>query len=428
MIRTIARVIRSEGAGSAARRARERMAETWRIRGMLARGASGKPHPANLLNVSAAGPFARLGGLPAQLMARLEEERRLRDVAFLYPGILETGARAHRMPGFTAGNTFFDRNFEHAVGQALMATGAAAIHIEGTAGFPIGSILRLADRGLGILVSLHDFSTFCARPHLVEEPSGVFCNYSTDPDRCRRCLQQERASEPDEQPERRRLSRELLQRARAVIFPSAFLYRQHQSLFALPDLAAAVIEPAVKGETAKRKDGANRLRVAYAGSVKPHKGARLMLEIIAALKDAPIDWHIFGGGDEELLHALRRLPNTSVHGYYRGGSLPRLLAHHGIDLAILPSIWPETYCFTLSECWLAGVPAVAFDHGAIAERIARDDGGWLAPLSAGAPGIVSIIRRWREGELTTTVPAITRMPADAAREHLAIYRSLSLID
>ena len=42
---------------------------------------------------------------------------------------------------------------------------------------------------------------------------------------------------------------------------------------------------------------------------------------------------------------------------------------HQPDLAFLPSIWPETWCFTLSEAWAAGLYAVVFDLGAQAERM-----------------------------------------------------------
>ncbi|MBV8358328.1 MAG: hypothetical protein JO189_10385 [Deltaproteobacteria bacterium] len=41
------------------------------------------------------------------------------------------------------------------------------------------------------------------------------------------------------------------------------------------------------------------------------------------------------------------------------------------------SIWPETYCHTLTEIWACGLPVVAFKLGAMAERIAKYGGGWL---------------------------------------------------
>ena len=431
MIRTIGRVARSEGIGSAARRARERIGEAMRIRMMLARGAGARAQRSRVLNISAPGPFARLGGLPTQLIARLDEERALRDVAWLYPGIIEFAAHAHRAPQFTSGDALFDAGFERSVAYALSVTGATVIHIEGTAGLPIGSILQMAKSGIDVVLGVHDFSLFCARPHLVEEPIGVFCDYCVEPDRCHRCLGETSNAGPNDQAQRRATARQLLASARAVVFPSTFLRDKHQELFALPDLVARVIEPAVPGESIARtvpRARGQRPRIAYAGSLKRHKGAHLLPEIITAFADDDVDWHIFGGGDENFLRSVRHLPHTTVHGYYRGGTLPSLLGKHQIDLGLLLSIWPETWCFTLSECWAAGVPAVGFAHGAIAERIMRDGGGWLAPLNEGAAGIVNIVRQWLQGELTTDIPAVTRTPRDAGIDHVALYRSLNLLD
>ena len=56
---------------------------------------------------------------------------------------------------------------------------------------------------------------------------------------------------------------------------------------------------------------------------------------------------------------MRRLPNVNVHGYYRAGALPSLLARYGIGLIVLPSIVPETFSLVLSEARLAGVAVVS---------------------------------------------------------------------
>ena len=48
-------------------------------------------------------------------------------------------------------------------------------------------------------------------------------------------------------------------------------------------------------------------------------------------------------------------------------------------MAFLPSIWPETYCYTLSVAALANLFPVVFDLGAQAERI--QEWGWGLCLS-----------------------------------------------
>ena len=48
-------------------------------------------------------------------------------------------------------------------------------------------------------------------------------------------------------------------------------------------------------------------------------------------------------------------------------------------LGAIFSIWGETYCHSLTELWACGLPVLAFDMGAIGERIRAAGGGWLLP-------------------------------------------------
>ena len=373
MIRTIASVARGEGLASVARRGGERIGEAWQRQLQIVRGIFARPERVAILNVLATSPSSRLGGLQIQLQSRLREEGKLREVALLHPGVLEVATRAWRSSAFAL-------PLGHAIANATSRTAARAIVLEGTEGVPIDQILRIDD----VIVAIHDLS-------LIRSP----------------------------------LAQEFLRHARAVIFPSAFLRDRYREQFELSDRVVHIIEPGIE-VTMIERTARRRTRIAFAGNVRAHKGGMLLPAIIEAVPGA--EWHIFGGGDENLLRTLRRLPNTIVHGYFRAGSLPALLTRHEIGLALLTSIVPESYSLALSECWQAGVPVVAFDHGAHAERIRRDGGGWLVPLDAGADGIAGIVRRWLSDDLTTTIPVITKTPRDAAEAHVSLYRSLGLLD
>ncbi len=202
----------------------------------------------------------------------------------------------------------------------------------------------------------------------------------------------------------------ILRGARVVVFPSQFLLSQYRGHLPLPE--AEVIEPGCIGADAR--DG-ERTTFAYAGSVKRHKGGHLLPDIIRMTGGT---WHIFGGGDLDLLLPLRRMPNVRVHGYYTNGSLSALLSRHRVRTVVLPSIVPESFSLALSECWLGGASVVAFDHGAIAERVRNHGGGWLAPFEEGAEGLAALLRERRETAIPLHVPAA----ADAAREYVAMYR------
>jgi hypothetical protein len=413
MIRAIGSVIRGEGIASAARRTRERIGEAAHGAALRVRGVFASNTEAAILNVAAAGTSLRLGGLQAQLMARLDAEREFRSVALVSPGVLDLSQPARHTRRVSA-------RIEAAIRDAIAITGARTIHFEGMHGVPFVEGLRRIDDGFDVIISVHDFSLFCARPHLIEEPVGTFCFYSRDLDRCHRCLTQTWQVSNNEQRDRRSMARQLLSAARRVVFPSQFLLDVHRELFSLPDLAGVVIEPGVSVADGDVRASGPARAIAYAGSAKRHKGAHLMAELSRRTGTA---LHIFGGGDEDLLRELRGLPNVAVHGYYRGGELPSLLRGHGVGLVVVPSIWPEAHCLVISEAWLAGAAVVAFDLGAQAERIHAHGGGWLAPIESGVEGLAAIVDQWRAGSITATPPRDISSPSDAARAHLDLYRT-----
>jgi glycosyltransferase involved in cell wall biosynthesis len=423
VIRAIRNVIRGEGVGSAIRRTQERIEEAAQGAALRIRAAFAGNAESPILNVAADGTSLRLGGLQAQLIGRLDCERALRSVALVSPGVLDVSRTSRHTRRVSP-------RIETAIRDAIAITGARTIHFEGMHGVPFGEVLRLIDDGFELIVSVHDFSLFCARPHLIEEPAGTFCFYSQDLDRCHRCLSQTWQVPQNAQRDRRELAREILIAAKRVLFPSQFLFDQHRELFALPELAGVVIEPGSAGVspaalaqiTSGRDARVPGRAIAYAGSVKRHKGAHVLAEL-AQRSGAAL--HIFGGGDEDLLRDLRRLPNVIVHGYYRGGELPLLLRRHGVRLVIVPSIWPEAHCLVISEAWLAGASVAAFDLGAPAERIRAHGGGWLAPLESGADGLLAIVNQWLAGTITAAPPRDIATPLDAARAHIELYRTIA---
>jgi glycosyltransferase involved in cell wall biosynthesis len=280
-----------------------------------------------------------------------------------------------------------DEAFERALRSAVGILGATALHVEGLAGLPPRSLLRFQD--LDLTLALHDFAAFCARPHLLERPQLRFCWYSRDLDRCGRCLRQDWPVEDAYQAERRAASAELLAGA-SLIFPSDFLRRTYSELFpGLPPERQRIVPPAGGISSLPPREPGPVRHVALVGGVQAHKGA-LVFEEVARRVD--LRWTVYGGGDPELLARLRRLPRVRMRGYYRSGTLPQLLRRDGVDLALLLSIVPESYSLVLDECAAAGVPVLAFDLGAVGERLPRQDIGRLVSLEDGAEGIIRALR------------------------------------
>jgi glycosyltransferase involved in cell wall biosynthesis len=78
----------------------------------------------------------------------------------------------------------------------------------------------------------------------------------------------------------------------------------------------------------------------------------------------------------------RLLATGTVHitGQYQEHEISMLIRQQRAGLAWLPSIWPETWCYTLTQAWQAGLNVLAFDIGTPAERIRRSGRGWIVPL------------------------------------------------
>lgn len=395
------RVLVSEGLLAVRDRTLDRLAEARRRRSFSPAGPGWRPAlPVALLNLSATPPAPRLGGLQAHLLRRLNVAHA--DVALLYPEAagwrLEVQGRSMTFPGAPPSPIALeDRAFEEAVRSAAGVLGAGAVHVEGLAGLPLGSLLRLRREGLDLRIALHDFAAFCARPHLLERPEHRFCWYSRDLVRCGRCLRQDWPVEDAYQAERRAVAAELLADASELIFPSEFLRRAYAELFpGLPPERQRIVPPAGAISPPRPRDPRPVRHVALVGGVQAHKGALVFEEVVRRMAGEEVRWTAYGGGDPELALRLRRLPRVRIRGYYRSGTLARLLRRDGVDLALLLSIVPETYSLSLDECAAAGVPVVAFDLGAVAERLPRL-GGRLVPLEAGAEGIVAAIREVRMG-------------------------------
>jgi len=244
-------------------------------------------------------------------------------------------------------------------------------------------------------VTMHDYAFFCPRIDLIDE-TGRYCG-EPEIDVCERCIALN-SPHPDLRDAYRdrgssiaawlRMHRGLLAGARRVFAPSrdaASRVTQHFPGIACmpkshpePERRVAIRRPASSGVA----------RVAVIGAIGMNKGSELMLACArdALKRDLPIQFRLFGCAADEA--ALRRLPNVQVTGEYRREDLPRLAAENPCDLALFPGIWPETYCYALSDAYALGLYPIALDLGAVAERITAAKVGRLLP-AASTPGEIN---------------------------------------
>jgi glycosyltransferase involved in cell wall biosynthesis len=105
----------------------------------------------------------------------------------------------------------------------------------------------------------------------------------------------------------------------------------------------------------------------------------------AAERGLPLEFVVVGHTiDDRRLMATERV---FVTGEFAPEEAIPLIRAQRATLALLPSIFPETWCLSLGEAWRAGLRVAAFDIGAQAERIRHTGRGFLIPLGLSPPAI-----------------------------------------
>lgn len=172
------------------------------------------------------------------------------------------------------------------------------------------------------------------------------------------------------------------------------------------------------------------LNIAFIGGLSPAKGSQLVYDIVKQEKDN-VNWYIFGIIDDEKLRNLKQ-ENLIKTGKYEREEINWLIKRFNIDIICILSIWPETFCYTLSEALLMQIPVIVTDIGAIGERVKREDLGWVLPCNASAKDFIEIMQKLcndnkEYNRVKDNIKEIKlRSLDDMTRDYIGIYNSLSI--
>jgi GT2 family glycosyltransferase/glycosyltransferase involved in cell wall biosynthesis len=282
--------------------------------------------------------------------------------------------------------------------EALMQLGIEHVHVHHLGDFSAGGPTWLGDLcaelGVSYDVTAHDYASICPRLHL-ERADGRYCG---EPDEagCTRCLGENGTRFGDTDIESWRAEwREFLARSRAVICPTEDVHRRLAARW--PDLRYRVrphpepgrirfvAEPSRRASVglsaARDEASAVRLRVLIPGAINEQKGFGLLLDCArdARKRALPLEFWIVGysrddvRAEREGIIVTGRFASSEADDAIRG-------ARGDQCVAFLPSLTPETWSFMLSSVLRVGVHPVAFDLGALAERIRVAGRGTLLPF------------------------------------------------
>ena len=250
------------------------------------------------------------------------------------------------------------------------------------------AVAELVDAlGVPYEAHVHDYAWVCPRVTLTRPggAAGADDRYCGEPaaSGCRSCLAAHGSllDEPIGLRALRARSAALLGGARRVVVPSADAAARLRRYF--PRLRPEVVPPeddaALPAPAAAPRAAEGRVLVCVVGAIGPAKGVGVLAACArdAARRNLPLGFVVVGSTTEDA--ALLATGRVFVTGPFRAEEAEALIRAQRAQLALLPSVWPETWCFALTDAWRAGLDVVAFDLGAPAERMRRTGRGLLLP-------------------------------------------------
>jgi GT2 family glycosyltransferase len=294
---------------------------------------------------------------------------------------------------------------------AIEAGGVALqIHVNSRLTFQSEFLEALLSGARPYTVMLHDFQWYCPRVHLMDQ-SNSYCNEPT-PSICQLCVSggvehnfaDHAALIENDLEAWLGFNARILRRATKLLAPSEDTARRYRKRFDLPNIIVSPHpEPRLNGATpvlARPGGPRGSLRIAVVGAIGRVKGFDVLVRMAerAARDRMPFFLTVIGyTADDE---RLKRYQNVDVTGRYKPSELKAKLDELDPDFVFLPSIWPETYSYVLSEIWEAGYPVVAFDIGAPADRIKTMGGGALIPFTRDSRTILDALLAARDSLAT----------------------------
>lgn len=225
------------------------------------------------------------------------------------------------------------------------------------------------------IITLHDLYMICPSINMIYK--DIYCKFDKEKD-CLKCLKMRYGVNNDILSTWQDTCYLVLKKFDKIIVPSNNTKEVFNNTYSNLDIE--VVEHGVNlgnipTNKLVHKNTDKIFNIAFVGAMAIHKGSNILKDLISLNTSNSIKIHLFGKTFDESLNKKRK--NFVNHGPYKRGELPKLLINNNIDLVCIFSTWPETYSYTLTEVYMAKVPVLTFNIGAIGERIKNDELGWV---------------------------------------------------
>jgi GT2 family glycosyltransferase/glycosyltransferase involved in cell wall biosynthesis len=283
-----------------------------------------------------------------------------------------------------------DETWPAFIGGIVATFDIALVHVHHLSRSRDGALAALPALPVPYGFTIHDLWLACPTVTLTRA-DDVYCGGITESTACNRCLADFPAWQHVDIDAWREAHGRLLASAAFLIAPSRWAAGMLERYFEQVRGRVEVIAHATVDEPA---GGAGEPRRALTAVLMPHddvptvavvgaigrdKGARRverLVERVRARGDA-LRFVVVGYLDVQYEPWQSDDGLLTVHGPYDRTRLRALFAHYGAQLVLYPSEGPESFSYTLSETWRAGMPALVPPIGALAVRVERTQGGWI---------------------------------------------------
>ena len=259
------------------------------------------------------------------------------------------------------------------------------IFVNSLVGYPMRLIWQwLPEAGVPYMVFLHDYHCVC--PEWALTCLARYCRESSSNSYCQHELPWKGGMPLAEW---RQGFSALLQGATGIQSPSSYAARIVQQVYPQlevkirPHVIAWPLRRTFQPRFAQRQP----LRLVFLGAFWRTKGALEILELHDFILEHGLSIQLIVLGGIVWQDVGDRARALAWAGGYDKNDVSDLLAGLETAVVLVPSRFPETYCYTASEALLSGYPVLSFDIGAQAVRIEKYDCGWVLPAGSQSGGI-----------------------------------------
>ena len=205
-----------------------------------------------------------------------------------------------------------------------------------------------------------------------------------------------------------------------IIAPSDFVLNTLSSFGLFTTAQKTKLPLGIEGGDPVAKVNNSTFDILYVGRLGKHKGVHVLIESVKSLDFDDARLHIVGQGSDVV--SFKRAAHDDGRIVFYGFLAPEKLRQlYGIaDVAVVPSIYNETFGLVVPEYYLQGIPVLGSRAGAIPELISDGYNGFLFP-----PGDVEALSEIL-GTLSSDSKLLSELSQNARRSAATFDMSVHL--